>query len=334
MISKVSTLGMTREEWLRERSKSIGGSEIGSILGMNPWQSAYALWCERTGKTPRFEGNLQTEVGTALEAFVAGKFAEISGLGHNVMQTHFIYRNDEYPHLHASPDRLIRASRSSNSMLLAGLECKTTSAFNTSRFRGTDFPMQYYAQCVAYMAVLNVDTWYLAVLVGNHEFHIYKVVRDGVPPTTITEADWIEGSITVDQDDFNAIREAADEFWGRLESGIAPPPDGKPSTGEALKELYPRSNGRTIQLPGYVGELNEYTLLKAQKKELDDRIGAIENAIKAEMGEAEKAICGTHTVSWKSSDRPTLDSKRLKTEMPDIYDQYSRTSQSRSFSIK
>ena len=227
MISKVSTMGMTKDEWLKERSKSIGGSEIGAILGMNPWQSAYALWCERTGKTAPFEGNLATEVGTALEEFVADKFATVSGLGHNVMRTHFIYRNDEYPHLHASPDRLIYASRSTNATLLAGLECKTTSAFNTRKFRGVDFPMQYYAQCVAYMAVLNVDTWYLAVLVGNHEFHIYKVIKGGTPPMTVTEGEWIEGTIIVDEEDFDAIREAAADFWSKLETGIAPPPDGK-----------------------------------------------------------------------------------------------------------
>ena len=33
----------SREQWLEERKKTVGGSEIGAILGMNPWQSAYSL---------------------------------------------------------------------------------------------------------------------------------------------------------------------------------------------------------------------------------------------------------------------------------------------------
>ena len=75
-------------------------------------------------------------------------------------------------------------------------------------------------------------------------------------------------------------------------------------------------------------------LLKARKKELEEKISGIENIIKAEMGEAEKATCSGHVITWKNSDRTTLDSKKLKTEMPDVYTMYSKTSQSRSFSIK
>ncbi len=47
----------TREEWLKDRNKGIGGSDAGSVLGLNPWKSAYTLWCEKTGKITNNEDN-------------------------------------------------------------------------------------------------------------------------------------------------------------------------------------------------------------------------------------------------------------------------------------
>ena len=41
MIIKIKTSDMSRADWLSERRKSIGGSEIGAILGLNKYASAY-----------------------------------------------------------------------------------------------------------------------------------------------------------------------------------------------------------------------------------------------------------------------------------------------------
>lgn len=43
-------LPATHEEWLDNRLKGIGGSDAGSVLGLNKYKSAYALWCEKTGR--------------------------------------------------------------------------------------------------------------------------------------------------------------------------------------------------------------------------------------------------------------------------------------------
>ena len=40
------------EEWHDARHSGIGGSEIGTIMGLNPWESAFALWAKRTGQIP------------------------------------------------------------------------------------------------------------------------------------------------------------------------------------------------------------------------------------------------------------------------------------------
>jgi len=38
------------EEWHEARKSGIGGSDIGTVLGLNPWDSAFALWARRTGQ--------------------------------------------------------------------------------------------------------------------------------------------------------------------------------------------------------------------------------------------------------------------------------------------
>ena len=44
MIHRAPTADMTREEWLEARKHSVGGSEIGAILGLNQYQTALTVW--------------------------------------------------------------------------------------------------------------------------------------------------------------------------------------------------------------------------------------------------------------------------------------------------
>ena len=54
---------------LADRDKYIGGSELSTILGVNPYKSAYDLWLEKTGKVERQDltGNKAVEVGNYFE---------------------------------------------------------------------------------------------------------------------------------------------------------------------------------------------------------------------------------------------------------------------------
>ena len=49
-MQKISTLGMSREEWLKERRKSLGGSDMGAVLGLNKYRSPWVVWAEKTGR--------------------------------------------------------------------------------------------------------------------------------------------------------------------------------------------------------------------------------------------------------------------------------------------
>ena len=51
------------------------------------------------------------------------------------------------------------------------------------------------------------------------------------------------------------------------------------------------------------------------------------------MGACERASCGRWEVSYKDQERKSIDSKRLRSEQPALYQQYVKTSTSRVLKI-
>ena len=321
MITKVSISDYSHEQWLEERKKTIGGSEIGAILGMNPWQSAYSLWAERTGRIPSFDGNLQSKLGTFLEEFVAKLFEENSGK--KVQRTNFIYRNDKYPVLHASPDRLLVGED-------AGLEIKTTSAYNSSKFKGEEFPQQYYAQAVQYMAVTERRQWYIAVLIGNSDFRIYHLTRDPMP-----KPDFCVTSLLVEDDEIVTLNAAAEYFMDCLRRDVPPPLDGSDATHDALAAVHHLGGEPPKQLYGREGMVERWLELKAQIAALKDEQDTISNTLCADLGDSETGTAGTHKVTWKfKAGAKLFDHKKAVEEHPEMAVYYSEGKPTRVFGIK
>ena len=50
-MAAIKTAEMERDAWLQERSKGIGGSDVATVLGLNPYKTPLSLWEEKTGKT-------------------------------------------------------------------------------------------------------------------------------------------------------------------------------------------------------------------------------------------------------------------------------------------
>lgn len=121
MVTKIPIDGMSREEWLAERRKSLGGSDMGAVLGLNKYRSPYAVWAEKTGLIGEAPDNEAMRQGRDLEEYVACRFEEASDKV--VRRVNYILRNDDAPHLHANIDRRILKES-------AGLECKTASALS------------------------------------------------------------------------------------------------------------------------------------------------------------------------------------------------------------
>lgn len=288
-MTATSTVGMTREAWLAERKKSIGGSDAAAIIGLSKWATPYSVWAEKTGKLPEKEDTEAMRIGRDLEDYVAQRFMEATGK--HVRRRNAILYNEAWPFAHANVDRLVDGER-------AGLECKTTNTLNVKQFHGTDFPEQYYAQCVHYLAVTGLDKWYLAVLCIGRGFFVYELERD-------------EGEI-------NALMDAEARFWNLVENDTPPDVDGAEATTDALTAIYREDNGDTVQLIGRDMLLSEYAALKRNRAALDERITAIENTIKQDMGEAGSAESTRYKVTWRAQERSTFQPKAFHAAHPDI----------------
>lgn len=286
-ITKVKT--KSHEEWLKLRSQYIGGSDAAAVIGLNAYTSPYSLWAEKTGKIPGFAGNLATEVGAFLEEFVAQKFAQETGK--KVRKHNQSFLNSQYPFAIANIDREIVGED-------AGLEIKTTDSLNLKKFKGGEYPANYYVQCVHYLAVTGKQRWYLAVLIGNREFKWFTIERD--------------------EDEIAALMTAEADFWELVKTDTPPAVDGKQATTDTLKTIYAESDDSVCDLTAFSANLRQYMALKKQIKELETMAEEAANKIREFMGESGGGECDGFRVSWKSQTRSTFDRKRFESENPDI----------------
>lgn len=307
MITKIPTKDMTREQWLAERNKSIGGSDAGTIIGFNKWSSPYALWAEKSNKiTPEDISDREAvRLGNDLEQYVASRFEEATGK--KVHRCNYIIRNDKYPFAHANVDRMVYGEN-------AGLECKTTSNLEYAKLlESGKFPDTWLCQVTHYMAVTEADHWYLAALVFGKGFYWFEIKRQ--------------------DSECKALMAAESHFWDMVKNNEPPAADGTEATTDAIRAIFPESEAQTVDLSGFAANLALYSELGRQIKDLEEQREAQANFIKEFMGTAEKGDAGNYSVSWKSQSRNTFDRKKYEQANGAIPQEFFKTSTSRVFRV-
>lgn len=300
---------MSRLEWLRLRQKGIGGSDAAAIFGMNRWKSPVDIWLSKTIEIEQEDEQSDAAYwGTVLEDVVAKEFAKCTGL--KVRKRNAMLQHDKYDYIIADIDREIVGQK-------VGLECKTASEYKKDEWKDDEIPVEYIIQCQHYMAVTGYEAWYIAVLIGGNHFVYKRIERDD---------EFIE-----------MLTKAEVDFWNSyVIPNIMPPVDGSDASEEALLIMYPAAvKGTEIQLSANENTmLAERTSLVAMRDKCEERIQEIDNQIKATMGENEKAVGANFTVKWSNTSKTTIDSKRLKAELPEIYKEYANTTNGRRFTVK
>ena len=260
--------------WLKIRTDlakqgRLGGSDIGSAVGDNPYKSPYALWCEMVGLyTPEDISDKEAiKQGVMFESAVARRFEVESGI--KVEEVPFIYTNSDAPHLFATPDRLCLDGES-------GLECKTAKEIVMKKFPHGEFPQQYFDQCCCYLKVTERKRWYIAILVYGTAFNIYMMttikdeadrfnflnrkVEGGETLTPEerkewqTKWNWMQAAYYVDEETLDAVEGAAANFISRVNAGLngdvdvwpLEEIDGSESTKKALAYSNPRPKPESV----------------------------------------------------------------------------------------
>ena len=307
MYEKIPTAGMNNEEWLTLRKTGIGGSDAGSICGVNPFGSPMKVYHDKTSSKIEELDNEAVRQGHDLEDYVAQRFMEATGL--KVRRSNFMYRSVENPFMIADVDRLVIGED-------AGLECKTASAYNTDKWKDGNIPLHYIMQCYHYMAVTGKRTWYIAAVILGQQFTYRKLVWDD---------ELIAQLISVERD-----------FWeNHVAAGVLPSPDGSDICSEVLNQYFHSARkGSTIRLEGFDDRLRRRAEIMEQIDRLQKEQNSIEQEVKLYMQDNEYAASDSYRVSWSSVQSTRLDAKRMKEELPDIYRDYAVQSVSRRFQIK
>ena len=307
MCTTISTLNMPCEEWLQLRKSGIGGSDAGAICGLNPYASPMSVYRDKTSEDLSDLDSETMRQGRDLEDYVAHRFMEATGL--KVRRSNMMYRCEEHPFMIADVDRLIVGED-------AGLECKTANAYNADKWKDGDVPLHYLMQCCHYMAVTGRSAWYIAVVILGQEFKYARIDRDD---------DLIAKLI--------AIEEA---FWNQhVIPRIIPAPDGSKACDEVLEQYFHRAKkASAIPLIGFDEKLNRRSELLGQIAELEKEQRQIEQEVKLYMEDNELASSDHYRVSWTNVDTARLDTKRLKAEKPEIYQDFAKITSSRRLTIK
>lgn len=304
----VKTKDLSREEWLKYRTKGIGGSDVSIIAGINHFKSVHQLWLEKTGQTePEQTDSEFAHFGTLLEPIVRKAFMERTGI--KVRQKHMLLQSSDYPFMFADLDGEINDNGEK-----AIFEAKTASAYKQEVWE-EGIPAEYMLQIQHYMAVTGAKKTYVAALVGGNHFYHYEVARDD---------EMISKIIVMEK-----------YFWETyVIGGVEPVPDGSDATTAYFNDRYAISNGKTVELPDEVLPIcNEYEELSRKLKEIETAKNAVGNQIKSFMREYEVGTVGNRKITWKSISKSTVDTKRLRTEKPEVYNEYLSQSQYRRLSV-
>lgn len=294
-----------------DRPWGIGGSDIGAIVGLSPYKSAVDVWLEKVGRASLgSQKGINLRYGQHLESFVAREYERVTG--HETVLFPKTLRHKNHPHFFAHVDRLVRkggihVTTTDGSIFTDTLlECKTANTFTKEQWgeEWTDqVPPSYIAQCAWYMALTDCTEAHLAVLLGNSDFRVYRILKDKELET--------------------ALLNAANSFW---ENNVIPQIPPEPLTKKEVAKLYP-TEIRGLDIEADEELLVQIGLLKRTLraiKRLERKSVEISDKLAIKMKDAERIYSqGRILATWRSS-KPhrRLDMSRLRRERPEILSEY------------
>lgn len=287
----------------------IGGSDAGTIAGLNKYKTAYELWMEKTGKKEAFQGNQATSWGNALEDIVAQKYAERTGS--KLRKSNNIFIHKKYKWMTGNIDRLVAGSKKL-------VEIKTA----LGKFRsdvewgddGSDIvPEIYFLQIQHYLAVTNYQEADLAALVSGSngaELRIYPIKRDNLIIKKLIDMEF--------------------DFWKKVELDIPP---AISSSSDAISR-WKQDDGKTLIADSEQwSNIMQLKTIKENIKALEKQEEDIKVKLMSFMGD--KAFLtdqqGNRLCSWISQTRNMIDTKSLKDELPEVAEKFTKQIETRVF---
>jgi len=256
------------EEWhnLRNEDAAIGGSDIGAIAGLSPWESAITKWAKKTKQiSDDVEPNMSMRLGNKLETPILEIFAE-EHPDYEIFTTG-TWAHKEFSWQRANPDALYRKPDGSWGII----EVKF------SRDYWSEVPQHYRAQVLWYMNVFAIQEAVLVALAGS-SYQEFEVEWDSFEATSLIAA--------------------AYRFRQSVLKVEMPDWDGSNSTFETIRAMNPKIEDGEEHLDElgvhYFNALSEFEKTDKKLTELKSRV------LKAMAGKKRGIIYGEHAISLRA----------------------------------
>lgn len=290
------------EDWLAERRKGIGGSDVAAIMGLIAYSTPYQVWLEKTqGIHDDISDKPAVMWGNILEPVVGEHYMDCHPDRH-VRRVNAIARSIERPWAQASLDYEVNDPE----LGWGVLEIKTA-GWRREQDWEEGVPTYYLTQVAHYLSVTGRPFADVAVLIAGQDYREYRVMRD--------------------DEDVATVNAAVDEFWHEyVERGVAP--EVEAFDAHSLFMAHQRDDGEYLSGDGRrLGPLvNLWLTAKSDMNEARMRLDYYSTALKDVIGDNRGIDFTAGRLTWQRSERKRLDSKRLRSERPDIAEEYTTSS--------
>ena len=303
--------------WCAARTRGLGGSDVGAICGVSPFTSARQIYFNKTGQfldsvTPNEAAKERMHFGHMLEPVVADEYARRTGRKLATVDATLVHK--DFPWALANVDRLILDD---DGVVMGILECKTTSEYMNSEWESGEILMSYIYQLNWYLWITGLKYGAFACLVGGNKFYYYDVFRND---------ELLEQTIVP----------AAKSFW--FDNVLAlKEPELQQTDTEFINGLC-KSVVKNSEMTFEEDEVNDLARsivdCKAKIKELESTRETAQNRIKDRLKDTEIGYTKDYTIKWSPRSQQRVDSDRLKTVYPDVYNDCLKKLEFRVMSVK
>jgi len=308
------------KEWLANRTKGIGGSDVGAICGVNKYSSARLIYLKKTGQYQDGEDEFsdaaleRMHFGRMLEPVVANEY--VRRTGNKVVVSPATLTHKDYPWAIANVDRLIV---NDEGVPYGILECKTASEYMDEAWSEGDVPISYLYQLNWYLWVTGLEYGVIACLVGGNKFYYYEI--------------WRNDELLRDE-----ILPKVDRFWNyHVKNLIEPELTGTDADSESVAN----ENSEVIKGSEIVLEdetMNELAAIvkecKAKIKELEATEKEAANRLKDVLKNNEIGYTKDYIIKWSPRSQSRIDSTKLKEKYPEVYADCVKQINFRVFTVK
>lgn len=297
----------SREQWLIERRRGVGGSDAAAAVGMSKWKTPLELWLDKRGELFTEETEAM-RWGTALEPVVRQEYANRTG--YTVEVPNVIYQHPIHSFVIVNADGIV----ADRQRYYEGKTARTGEGWGEP---GTDeVPAEYNLQVQHGMAVTGLSVADIAVLIGGSDFRIYCVEADLGLQEMLLE------------------REAA--FWRMVEQ--ATPPEPTTLADIKLRWRVAKKDQQAIAAKEDALAAIELAGLKAAMKAAEEREEFLKTHLQGTMKDSASLVTpeGNLLATWNNVNKKgTFDLEAFKADNPELFSKYLRApSPQRQFLLK